>query len=403
MRQRLSRVWTVGGWLGMVALLSACASTSGGAPTGTGTATGTGVASATATTAAAATATPVVAPPHAFAWYQIDAHHVPQIWASVNGAAPVQITHVAPDGAECDDQIAWSLPVFSPDLTRIVASMGSYNCGDGDLQGPVSVITVSSGSIMTLPSSYAVRTTQRSAGWLNNSTIWFATYNAVYTYTIGGGSPTPLSGPTNIWDAVARGSTLYWQTAVYSSSGNTFSIHRYDLSSHTALPGSIAQGEVGNCQCSPGDAHGPGWDVTRDGSHIVYQTVTPNLTTNGGVASSKIYYANSDGSGATQIAQALIAKSTALMQFSPSGQWVAFTEAEPSPTTLTASVSSSGGSGDPTFHGYSPDTIEYPVWKWDSTQFWATTGAGNLERFTLGGSGVVGVSGGQNPWYSIGG
>lgn len=336
---------------------------------------------------------------------------MPQIWAAINGAAPTQITHVAADGSECTDQIAWSPPVFSPDLKHIVASMGSYNCGDGGLQGPVSIITVSSGSISTLSSTYGVGTTQRTMGWLNNSTIWFAQFTGFYTKPIGGGSPTHLSGPTSIWDAVVRGSTLYWQSATSSSTGWTYAIHRYDLSSHTALPGSIAQGKVGGCECSPGDIHSPGWDVSRDGSHIVYQTVTPAAAPNGGVASSKLYYAHSDGSSATQIALAMIAKSTALMQFSPNGQWVAITEAAPSPTTLTASVSSSGGSGDPTFHGYSPDTFDYPVWKWDSSQFWAATrpagdalgaSSGGLERFNRGGSGTMGVAHGFNPWYTIG-
>ncbi len=98
------------------------------------------------------------------------------------------------------------------------------------------------------------------------------------------------------------------------------------------------------------------------------------------VSSSKVYYANADGSGATQIAHALVATSTALLLFSWDGQWVAFTGAMPSPTTLTASVNSSGGSGDPTFHAYTPDTSNYPVWKWDNTQFWATASTG-IERF----------------------
>jgi hypothetical protein len=407
-----SRWWTLGLTLSLAALLAGCGGTGGGGSS-SGAGTGAGSATATATTAGA-TATPVTAPPHAFAWFQYDAHHVPQIWASVNGAAPTQITHVAPDGHECTDQVAWSPPVFSPDLTHIVASMGSFNCGDGDMQGPVSVITVSSASVTTLSGSYQARTTQRSMGWLDNSTIWFVTYNGVYTQALGGGAPSHMSGPTNIWDAVVRGSTLYWQAAAYDSTGWTFSIHRYDLSSHTALPGSIAQGKVGKCQCSPGDMHGPGWDVTRDGSHIVYQTVTPNLTADGGVASSKLYYANADGSGATQIAHAMIAKSTTVMQFSPNGQWVAITEAAPSPTTLTASVTSPGGSGDPSFHAYSTDTFNYPVWKWDNSQFWAAAvgaadGMGGastsprLERFNRGGSGAVGVANGFNPWYTIGG
>ncbi len=401
MRQRLSQWGTVGAIVSLAALLAACAGSGGG--TSTGGATGTATASATATaTTAAATATPTVAPPHALAWFKLDSHHIPQIWASVNGAAPTQITHVAPDGSACDDQVAWSPPVFSPDLTHIVASMGSYNCGDGDMTGPVSVIKASNGSITTLSASYQVRTTIRSMGWLDNSTIWFATYSGVYSYALGG-APTQISNVSHVEDAVVRGSTLFMQTSAFSSPTTMYSIVRFDLNSHTLLSGSINQGKVGSCQCSPGDAHGPGWDVSPDGSHIVYQYVTPSSSSQGGITSSKIYYASSDGSGATHIAQAMVTTATCLMQFSWDGQWVAFTEAPPSPATLTASVNSSGGSGDPTFHGYSPDTSNYPVWKWDNSQFWATTSAPALERFNRGGSGSVGVAGGQNPWYTIGG
>ncbi len=56
------------------------------------------------------------APPHAFAWFQIDGAHVPQIWASVNGGTRRQITHVLPASDDCVNQIAWRPPVFSPDL-----------------------------------------------------------------------------------------------------------------------------------------------------------------------------------------------------------------------------------------------------------------------------------------------
>lgn len=432
MRRTVSRWWVVAVALSMMAALSGCSfsgsatgtgtGTGAGSVTGTATATGAGTTSTAATntpgSSAAPTATPIPAPPHAFAWYQYDSHKVPQIWASLNGGTPFQITHVAPDGAACSDQIAWSPPVFSPNLTHIIASMGSFNCGDGNMTGPVSVITVSGGSVSTLAPSYQMPTTVRAAGWLDNSTAWFVTYNGFYTFTLGG-SPSQVPGPANITDAVVRGSILYWQTSSYSTTVIGYSIHRYDLGSHTALSGTVSQGQVGTCSCSPGDAHGPGWDVSRDGTHIVYQVTTPTISPSGGVASAKIYYANSDGSGAVQIAHALVTNATARMQFSPNGQWVAFTEATPAPSTLTASVNSSGGSGDPTFHGYSPDTFNYPVWKWDNSQFWAgnesassyyygepvtsTTPAPALERFNLGGSGTIGVPGGLNPWYTIGG
>jgi hypothetical protein len=198
-----------------------------------------------------------------------------------------------------------------------------------------------------------------------------------------------------------------------SSPSWPYTLHRYDLGTHSALAGSIALGAWGTCACSPGDLHTPGWDASPNGAHVVYQVITPSASPSGGITSSKIYYASADGSGATQIAHYLVTTNMVKLQISPDGQWVAFSNALPSPATLTASVSSPGGAGDSTFHGYSPDTYNYPVWKWDSSQFWAgkvdaadaNPGAstGVLYRFNLGGSSAVGVAGGYNPWYTIGG
>jgi hypothetical protein len=142
----------------------------------------------------------------------------------------------------------------------------------------------------------------------------------------------------------------------------------------------------------------PGWDVSADGSHVVYQVVTQHL---GGIGGTTVFYANADGSGATRIATALYTSHLMCMQFSPDGQWVAFTSALPTPATLSASVHSAGGSGDPTFHGYPPDTTDYPVWKWDNSAFWAQA-SGGLYQFHLGGASSLNAAGGLNPWYTIG-
>lgn len=381
------------------------ASASGGAAAGTATSAG--------GSSSAATPAPAAAPPHAFAWYQYDSGHAPQIWASLSGASPTQITHIGPPSADgCDTEVAWSPPVFSPDLTHIVAALGSFGCGDGDLHGPVSVITRSGGAISAVPGNYDIRLTERDAGWVNSSTIWFVTNDNIYTYTLGAASASPLPGISHPVEAAVRGSTLFWESVANSTSTWSYTLHRYDLGTHSALAGTISLGAWGACQCSPGDFHTPGWDASPNGSHIVYQVVTPSGSSSGGITSSKIYYASADGSGATQIAHYMVTTQMAKLQISPNGQWVAFTNALPSPATLTASVSTPGGAGDSTFHGYSPDTYNYPVWKWDSTQFWAgkvdaadgdpgaSTGA--LYRFNLGGSSAVGVSGGYNPWYTIG-
>src|SRR5262249_31454993 len=98
-------------------------------------------------------------------------------------------------------------------------------------------------------------------------------------------------------------------------------------------------------------------------------------------------------------------------QISPNGQYVAFTNALPSPSVITASVNSPGAKGDPGFKTYNTDAVAFPVWKWDSSQFWAATKEdndkdapplGNLQNYTLGDGNRVGVQHGYNPWYTIG-
>ncbi len=396
----------------------ASSSATGGATTG-GSSSSAPTATAThASVAPTATTAPASAPAHAFAWFQYDSHNAPQIWASLNGGAPQQITHIGPPSTTgCNVEVAWSPPVFSPDLTHIVAALGSYQCGDGDMYGPASIISVSSGTITQLPggpSANAMRVTERDAGWLNNSTIWYIGDNGnAYTYHLGAASKAQLPGIANAVEGAVRGSTLFWDSINTSNSAAWYyTLRRYSLSTHSALSGSVNLGGVGTCKCSPGDFHTPGWDASPNGAHVAYQVVTPSTSINGGIASSHIYYASASFSGVTHIAQAMITNQLVKMQFSPNGQWLAFTNALPSPSTLTASVSSSGGSGDPTFHGYSPETYNYPVWKWDSTQFWAGTVdaadtnppsiTGVLYRFNRGAGSAVGVSGGYNPWYTIG-
>jgi hypothetical protein len=352
-------------------------------------------------------------PPHALAWYQVDSANVPQIWASLNGAVPRQITHVAPDHAECADQVAWSPPVFSPDLTHIVASLGSEQCGDGPLRGNISTITVATGAV-TMVRAASTDTTinllDHDAGWINNSTIWFLNYGGFYTYALGAPSPTHVAPLNQPLDGVVRGSTLFWANSFGSTPSGPFTAHlqRYDLSTHSALPGSIAMGTINGCQCSGGAIGPPGWDVSPDGSHIVYQSVTPASGANPGIASARFYYANADGSGASQIASYVATNGLAGMQFSPNGQLVAIAGAVPSPDVISASVTSPGNQGDPNLRFYHPDAYGIPVWKWDSSTFWAAGPTSDqtstdLYAFTLSGSSsALAQPGAFNPWYTIG-
>jgi hypothetical protein len=396
--------------IGALALAGCGSSTTGGTPGSSPTAGGSG---GSTPTTAAATPTPVP-PPHALAWFKMDSHHVGQIWASVNGGAPHQITHMPASTADCRYDEHWSLPVFSPDLSKIVAAWGSADCTDGPENGPIYIINASSGVATKVPSSN-IRLSLRETGWLDNSSIWWVSGTQLNKHTIGGSNSVlgTLSGG-DVQDAVLRGSTLFYVADI--SGGTAFQLARFDLVSHSMVGSPINLGSIAPCQCSRGDASSPGFDVSADGSHIVYQTVTPAASGSSneeGVGGSRFFYANADGSGASRIASAATATSMVRMQISPNGHLVAVARAEPAPSVFTASVTSPGGSGDPDLHFYTPDAHSYPVWKTDSSTFWASTkdlsdvyppATGNVEHFTVGSSsGSVGVAGGSNPWYTIGG
>ncbi len=346
----------------------------------------------------------------------MDAGNVGQIWASINGAAAHQITHMTGSGADCARDEHWSPPVFSPDLTKIVASWGSADCTDGAENGPVYIIDASTGTATQVSIGGAGRLSLRELGWINNTTIWSVGGQQVFQYAMGGGATslgTIASGSSFVQDAVLRGTTLFF--SVTAGSGTSYTLQRFDMSSHSLIGGSVNLGTTNPCICSKNDALTPGFDVSPDGSHIVFQRVTPAAGTGGdaeGVGSSQFFYANADGSGESRIASYATANSMVRMQISPNGALVSIARAEPAPSVITASVTSPGSSGDPTFHSYTPDGRSYAVWKWDSSQVWASTkdlddvyppSTGDMENYVVGAaSGTVGATGGSNPWYTIG-
>jgi hypothetical protein len=394
----------------------------GGSTTGSGgSTTGGGGGS---TTGGAPTATPTP-PPHALAWFQMDGANVGQIWASVNGGSAHQVTHMAPVSGDCVRDQHWSPPVFSPDLSHIVGGWGSGACGDGPEQGDLYTVVASSGAATAAGGAcfHNIRLSLRQTGWVNNSTIWWIDGQHVYTQPLGGACATlgtiASSGGSSYAfaeDAVLRGNTLFFEVASGSSGSTTtsYTLRRFDMTTHAVLGGSISLGSGNPCICSRNDAGSPGFDVSADGAHIVYQKATP-VASGGdqeGVASSKFYYANADGSGATQIAACGTAKSFARMQLAPNGNFVAVARALPAPSVFTASVTSGGACADPNMKFYNPSAYSYPVWKWDNTTFWASTKeiaevypptTGAVEHFDFGvAAGSVGVAGGANPWYTIG-
>lgn len=413
--QRASYRFAVGAALLALSLvIFGCSSSTGtrtsGTPSGGG------------TTGPTATPTP---PQHALAWFQDDSAGLGQVWASINGAAPSQITHLTVPAGECIRNNNWIPPTFSPDLRHIVSSWTITSCGDMGPADDLYVVDVSTGSATMVQrdngGEYDLR--QRAAGWVDNNTIWFMDKINIAEVTIGG-TPTALArigtDTGNHWislvEGVLRGHTLFYSTTtlntIVSGSVNyTYALQRFDMSSHTTLGGTVDLGSGWDCQCLARNAFynsalTPGFDVSPDGSHIVYQQVTPDpSTTSSGVASSQFFYANADGSGASRIASYATAASFVSMQLAPSGQVVAVTNALPSPSVFTASVTSPGHSGDPGLTFYTTDAGSYPVWNWDGRSFWASGSlrSGDLVHFTVGTpAAAIVVAGGHNPWSGVG-
>jgi hypothetical protein len=370
-------------------------------------------ASPTMTATPGPTATPAP-PPHAIAWIQQDGTNTPQIWASFNDGAPTQITHQPTIAPECGTEIFGS-PVFSPDLRHIAVADGS-TCGDGEITGQVHIVTVSSGAIsnVALPYPGGVLTDQRTYGWIDNATVFilgnFQPNPGGLTYTLGAGAAVALPGmPGRTIEGVVRGSTLFYLTAVDSSVGgypneHTY-LHRYNLSTHAAIPGAVDLGAFDMCLCSPGDFHYQGWDASPDGLHLVYQVTAPGTPTGSlvGITSQAIYYANADSSGATQIVRYMVTHSSVRLRISPNGNLVGITEAHGTPDVLSGCVHSPGLHGDPCLQFYSPDAQGYPAWRWDSGYMIAmvpgSSTNGALYRDTLGNfTGVVYAAAGYNPW-----
>ena len=369
----------------------------------------------------APTPTPGAQPPAApaIAWVRLDDQHTAQVWASIGGGVPKQVTHNPGTGEPCSDGIFGS-PMFSPDLRHIVVA-GGTGCTDGGIAGPIYVVTVATGALTVVPAStdWSVSTDERSYGWLDNDTLfWVNGQTGIYEYSLRRQTATQLPLITGASEAVVRGTTLF-----YLSGGDNPEefvvhsiLHRYSMTSQRDL-GTIDLGMLRLCGCTRGNIHLQGWDVSADGSHVVYQVTTPSATVSSdwsqavGIASSAIFYARADGSNAARILRYMVTNGLVRMRLSPNGQLVAVTNATPAPDVISGCVNSPGERGDPCFHAYTTSAVDHPAWSADNHAFLATrddapaptngrlnNGEG-LYRFTVGvAAGVLFQTSGYNPW-----
>lgn len=360
-------------------------------------------------TAAAPTSTPNPTA-GALTWVQIGTQGAIELHAAVNGAAAHTYATI-PQLTNACGYVDTGPAIFAPDLAHIAFALG-FGCTDGQFSGPLLVVDAATGATVTvpLPQNTTVISEERAYAWIDSAHLVVLGYTGAYVYQLGGGGVSQLPGIANAVEGVVRGSTLFYLTNTGFGAGLDSKLHRYDLSAKQPLPSTIDLGSFGSCQCSPGNFSFQGWDASPDGAHVVYQVTTAkNGQGVGSIASSRVMYANADGSGATQIAQYMITSSLVRMRLSPDGSQVAITNALPSPSVISACVNSPGGKTDPCFHAYTPDAVDLPAWSADGHSFFAASnvisdngGAGihpTLYRFTIGASPAsVFASGGFQPW-----
>lgn len=366
----------------------------------------------------AATSTATAAPPTstpnptagALAWVQIGSQGAIELHAAVNGAAP-RIYTTIPQLVNACGYVDTGPAIFAPDLAHIAFALG-FGCTDGQFSGPLLVVDAATGATVTvpLPQNATVASEERAYAWIDSTRLVVLGYSGAYVYQLGGSGVSQLPGITNAVEGVVRGSTLFYLTNSGFTNGLDSKLHRYDLNAKQPLPGAIDLGAFGSCQCSPGNFFFQGWDASPDGAHVVYQVTTAkNGQGVGSIASSRVMYANADGSGATPIAQYMTTTTLVRMRLSPDGSQVAITNALPSPSVISACVNSPGGKSDPCFHAYTPDAVDLPAWSADGRSFVAASNviidngtAGvhpTLYRFTVGAPAAsIFVSGGFQPW-----
>lgn len=387
-------------------MLAACSGSAGrtGGPT-TATPQGTGTALSTVT------ATPWTGQPptvEGLAWVQPTSAGKPQVWASIGGKPGRMI--VPATGDDCATSHLGP-PVLSPDGKHI-AVVGGAGCGDGQSHGPVFVVDVAAGTMTPIADTNAI-TDERSVGWIDNSTLYFAS-GTVNTYRLGATGTTVLPGTDGAVAATVRGAQLFYVTFVYDSTRLHIqaSLHRYNPSAQR----DVTVIDLGSFDLptgqSPPNYHSQGWDVSSDGTHVVYQVTASGpvqSTTPIGISASRIYYASADNSSRSQILQYMATNNLVRLRISPDGSQVAASEATPAPDIISGCVNSPGASpqSDPCFHSYSLQqgffSSGYPAWSSDGKTFIVaansdTAGSG-LYRFVVGTpSGTLVQPDGYNPW-----
>jgi hypothetical protein len=315
----------------------------------------------------------------------------PQLWISVQGGPPRQLTHLTWSSADPGLTSGYWLgtPAISPDGAHVAFGMGY---GQGDVYQTSCAIYVAdtaSGAIVPVPTSGGL-VNNRLYAWLDNNTLIAKTHSDaiekydVATQNMGVLASIPaVNGFGQLDDLEVRGTTLWFDITQDSNGVGQTTLYAYDLATSQILRHVSLGYTVDSLPGMPAETHWQGWDVSPDGQHLVWQqTTVASGQYDHRINSSAIWYASVDLSNPSRILRYLSTNSVVHLAISPDGNWVAVTDAAPTPNVVSGSVHSAGAQGDPTFHSYTPDAVDQPAWESDSASFYATSSAG-IMKFSL--------------------
>jgi hypothetical protein len=211
-----------------------------------------------------------------------------------------------------------------------------------------------------------------------------------YVYNVSTGRVSELAGVRSTTDGLVRCSTLFYIEYTpltpfgTDSLGLTVSkgiarMHRYSLVTHREIGSPLDISETYQVG-GDNEFEVPGWDVSADGTHIVYQKMVAHLPTGptDEHIASLFYAADPDGGHQVRILSPAAPTSNTMLRISPDGKLVAATQVFPAPAILTGGIA--GGAT----RMYTPDGVDAPAWLPDSLTFDVGELAGdNILRYSL--------------------
>jgi hypothetical protein len=265
------------------------------------------------------------------------------------------------------------------------------------------IVDTTTHAVTRLPSTARVvvpseTVAQRIFAWADDSTLLIfsgsaargSSSHSAFSYDVSTNSLSSLTGlsATPVEGEVRCGILYYLEYTALSpvpgdTSGNHYQrgsgvLHRYNLSMHSEIGLSILLGDISTYGGAEGQILGLGWDVSADGSHLVYQHTVDTLSSSGLTTASQFFAADADGSGAHRIlntSPGVTSNDMTYITISPDGSHVAVTNANPTPNIATDNLG--GGS----VLVYSPDAMGQPAWLPDSSGFDVSQSTGSFTIF----------------------